>query len=148
MGTAKVRSEQAGGNATRNAAVAPKARPRHAAMAAALPATLCTLVALCAFAAPALAEPSSSAPLSEVAKAQLSRHGTVSRHFWAPGFATTEVGGLRLAAGLAVGVRAPLRSAVGAAVVPALVLQTGSASNLTLLRAEQGGALLVWQIRN
>lgn len=141
MDAAKVRSEQGGGNdALRSATVALKARSRFTALVS-------VLGALCAFAAPALAEPLSPAPLSEV-RAQLSRHGTVARHFWAPGFATTEVGGLRLAAGLAVGVRAPLRSAVGAAVVPALVLQTGSTSNLTLLRAEQGGALLVWQIRN
>ncbi|MBL8287149.1 MAG: hypothetical protein JNL85_04115 [Rubrivivax sp.] len=129
MGAAKVRwgRRRSGGNAARQA-------------------LRVALVALGSCAAAVLAEPSSPALSAEAARAPLSRHGTVSRHFW--GIAHTDVAGLPLAAGVAVGVRAPLRNAVGAAVAPALVLQTGRASNLTLLRADSGGALLVWQIRN
>ena len=75
------------------------------------------------------------------------RHGQVSRHFWAPAGANTEIGGCPLAVGLAVGVRTPLRAIVGARVTPALVLQTSRRTNLTLLPAEGGGAMLVWQYR-
>jgi hypothetical protein len=96
----------------------------------------------------ATATPSFADPLPESVRPQLWQHGTVSRHFWAPSLTTTEIAGLRVSAGLAVGVRAPLRATVGAPVVPAIVLETGRRSNLTLLPAEQGGAMLVWQIRN
>lgn len=75
------------------------------------------------------------------------RHGEVSRRFWAPESATANIGGLRLNAGLAIGVRRPLRTALGAPVAPALVLQTGRQSNVTLLAGSQGGAMLVWQQR-
>lgn len=166
MDAAKVRWGQGGNAAARSRAFTPAATPdvtleatpkvtwAMVTRALALGVTrkavprLAALAVLGALGAPALAEPPPQGTLSGLARAQLARHGTVSRHFWAPGFATTEVAGLRLAAGLAVGVRAPLRHAVGAAVAPAVVLHTGRASNLTLLRAEQGGALLVWQIRH
>jgi hypothetical protein len=99
------------------------------------------VLAIGAVSSPALADEASDGAAS------IWRHGEVSRRFWAPDTATAEVGGLRLNAGLAIGVRTPLRSAVGARVAPALVLHTGRQSNVTLLAGSQGGAMLVWQQR-
>jgi hypothetical protein len=111
----------------------------------ALRSAVAPLVALATLAASAAA---AAEPLADQLRSRLQRHGMVARHFWAPGLTSTEVAGMRLSAGLAVGVRAPLRAAVGAAVAPAIVLHTGPRSNLTLLAADQGGALLVWQLRH
>lgn len=90
--------------------------------------------------------PAFAGPLAE--SEHLWRHGSVSRHFWAPSLTSTEIAGMRLSAGLAVGVRRPLRATVGSAVAPAIVLTTGQRSNLTLLPTDQRGAMLVWQLRN
>ena len=130
MSTADVRSQR-GSPAGRC-----RVPPRRLAWAAAA-------ALLVAAAAPALAGEPSPEPLP-----QLWRHGTVSRHFWAPQGLGTEVAGLRVSAGLAVGLRAPMRAAVGSRVAPAVVLHTGARSNLTLLPAEGGGAMLVWQLRD
>jgi hypothetical protein len=106
-------------------------------------AALAALALSVAAAAPAAADPG-----SDPSARPLWRHGMVSRHFWAPASMNLGPSGMRLSAGLAVGVRAPLRATVGAAVAPAFVLDTGGRSSLTLLRAEQGGAMLVWQMRH
>jgi hypothetical protein len=99
------------------------------------------MLAVGAVSGPALADESSNGFLSNW------RHGEVSRRFWAPETASAKVGGLQLNTGLAIGVRTPLRTAVGARVAPALVVHTGRQSNLTLLAGSQGGAMLVWQQR-
>lgn len=130
MDAAKVGSGQAGQAC---------ARPWPARAAAAALATLATLAA---------GETAAGETPGDSAYPQVSRHGTVSRHFWAPEATSTEVAGMRLSAGIAFGVRAPLRAAVGAPVTPAIVLRTGRHSNMTLLPAESGGALLVWQLRH
>ncbi|MCW5635789.1 MAG: hypothetical protein KIT17_20805 [Rubrivivax sp.] len=75
------------------------------------------------------------------------RHGSVSSRFWAPGAARMELAGGSLSAGLAVGVRGPLRSTLGTRVAPAIVMETSHRSNLTLLATGSGGAMLVWQLR-
>lgn len=94
------------------------------------------------------ASPSPASADSQSEPSTLRRHGSVSRFIWAPRAASAQIGGQSLQAGMAIGVRGPLRTALGAAAAPALVLETGRRSNLTLLAAGNGSAMLVWQHRN
>lgn len=79
---------------------------------------------------------------------ELRRHGAVSRHAWAPEFACGEVAGMRISAGLALGLRSNLRTQLDSSVVPAVVLQLDQRSNLSLLASDKRGAMLVWQRSN
>lgn len=92
------------------------------------------------------ATPAAAAPEHDVP--QWRRHGLVARHLWTPSFTHREIGGLRLSAGVAFGVRKHWRHAIGAPVASAIVLETGRRSNLTLLATPEGGAMLVWQRRD
>ena len=76
----------------------------------------------------------------------LRRHGAVSRLLWIPDGASARVDGAYLSAGLALGTRGTIRSALGP-VVPALVFETGHRTSLTLMAAGNRGAMLVWQRR-
>lgn len=74
------------------------------------------------------------------------RHGSVARLLWVPQGATTRVDGTYLSAGVVIGTRGALRSAIGP-VAPAVVLELHQRSNLTLMTTGSRGAMLVWQHR-
>lgn len=75
----------------------------------------------------------------------LQRNGAVSRHLWQPEFANAEVGGLHFSAGVAIGLRGAVQASVGRNVAPALMLDLGQRSSLSLLPTGNNGAMLVWQ---
>lgn len=105
-----------------------------------LPALLRTAAALLATAA----LPAAAAP--EVEALELQRNGALSRHLWQPAVARTQVAGLPLSAGLALGLRGAARHQLDSRVAPALTLQTGARSSLSLL-STGGGAMLVLQLQ-
>jgi hypothetical protein len=76
----------------------------------------------------------------------LRRHGSVARLLWVPEGASLRLEGQYVSAGIVLGTRGPIRSALGP-VAPALVFDLGHRSNLTLLSAGGRGAMLVWQHR-
>ena len=76
---------------------------------------------------------------------ELQRNGAVSRHVWTPNFATAEMGGLRVSAGIALGLKGAIQSNLGRNVTPALTLELGSRSSVSLLPAGGRGAMLVVQ---
>lgn len=98
--------------------------------------SLFTLLAL-----PAL--PAGAAPL--FGGDDLQRNGAVSRHLWKPDFATVEAGGLRVSAGVALGLRGALKSQLGRRATPMLTLELNQRSSLSLLPGDSGGAMLVLQ---
>jgi hypothetical protein len=96
---------------------------------------------LALLALPAAAQPACGAE-------ELRRHGAVAHRTWTPQFACGEVAGLRISAGLALGLRGSLRTQLDSKVVPAVMLQLDQRSNLSLLAADKRGAMLVWQRSN
>jgi len=74
------------------------------------------------------------------------RHGSVARLLWVPDGATARLDGAYLSAGVVIGTRGALRSAIGP-VAPAVVLDIHQRSNLTLMGTGSRGAMLVWQHR-
>lgn len=74
----------------------------------------------------------------------LQRNGPLSRHVWQPAFAQTDIGGMRLSAGVAIGLRGAVKANLDRSVSPALVLGLGRGESLSLLPAHDG-AMLVWQ---
>ncbi len=104
--------------------------------------SLRTLAAAClaAVAAGACAAPEGGTDEAPV----LQRNGAVSRHFWSPGFASGEWGGSRFSAGLAVGLRGPVRDNLGRGVAPALSWQLEGRARLSLLARGDRGVMLVW----
>ncbi len=76
----------------------------------------------------------------------LRRHGSAARFLWVPDGGSTRLEGLHLSAGLALGLRGTPRAALGP-VAPALVLETGHRTSLTLMAVGGRGAMLVWQRR-
>ncbi|MBX3604053.1 MAG: hypothetical protein KF788_02210 [Piscinibacter sp.] len=74
----------------------------------------------------------------------LQRNGHVSRHLWQPEGATAEIAGLRVSAGLAIGLRGAVHSNLGRRYTPALMVDLGQRSSLSLLPGNDG-AMLVWQ---
>lgn len=78
----------------------------------------------------------------------LRRNGAVSRHVWTPDLATGEVAGLRVSAGLALGLRDTMKAQLGRSVTPALTVQLQGGSSLSLLPGSEGGAMLVLQTRH
>lgn len=100
----------------------------------ALPAALiCSLAAPAAFAAPPI----------EIDGLQ--RNGALSRHVWRPDFARAEVGGLRVSAGVAIGLRGAVRDNLDRRVAPALSVELDRGASLSLLAGSGSGAMLVWQ---
>ena len=89
------------------------------------------------------ARPAQAAPL--LGGDDLQRNGAVSRHLWTPDFTRAEFAGLRLSAGLALGLREPLRGPLGRRVTPALSLDLGQRSSLSVLPGNGRGAMLVLQ---
>lgn len=73
------------------------------------------------------------------------RNGAVSRHLWAPQATRTEVGGMPVSLGVALGLRGPLRDQLGVRVAPAVHLSLDRRSSMSLLASGKGGAMLVWQ---
>ncbi len=76
------------------------------------------------------------------------RNGAVSRHLWAPQATRTELGGMPVSQGVALGLRGPLRDQLGVRVAPAVHLSLDRRSSLSLLASGKGGAMLVWQRSN
>lgn len=74
----------------------------------------------------------------------LQRNGAVSRHLWKPDMASAQWGGMRVSAGVALGLRGPLRANLGRRYTPALSVELGQRSSLSLLPGNDG-AMLVWQ---
>jgi len=74
---------------------------------------------------------------------ELSPNGEVSRRLWKPEFASTQAGGWRLSAGVALGLRGSLRERLGRRATPALVLALREGSSLALLPASDR-TMLVW----
>jgi len=87
--------------------------------------------------------PAVSAPL--FGADDLQRNGAVSRHVWTPDFAAGKVAGVRISAGVALGLRDSLQSNLGRSVTPALTFHTSETSSLSLLPAGNRGAMLVLQ---
>jgi len=75
----------------------------------------------------------------------LQRNGAVARHVWTPNFASGEIGGMRLSAGVALGLRGPLQASLGRSVMPAITLGLRGRSSVSLLPAGGRGAMLVLQ---
>ena len=75
---------------------------------------------------------------------ELQRNGAVSRRLWKPEVASVEWGGMRVSAGVALGLRGPLQDQLGRRHTPALTLDLGGRSSLSLLPGNDG-AMLVWQ---
>jgi hypothetical protein len=86
----------------------------------------------------------SAAPL--LGHDDLRRNGMLSRHLWTPDAARTEVMGLSLSAGLAVGVRPGFRKAVGGRLAPAITLQLDRRSNFTVLATGRGRVAVAWNV--
>lgn len=76
------------------------------------------------------------------------RNGQVSRHLWAPQAARTEVGGVPVSLGVALGLRGHLKDQLGARVAPAVHFELDRSSSMALLASGKGGAMLVWQRRH
>jgi hypothetical protein len=87
--------------------------------------------------------PAAAAPL--FGGDELQRNGGISRHLWTPDFTRTEFAGMRLSAGLALGLREPLHAPLGRRVAPSLSLDLGQRTQLSLLPAPGRGAMLVLQ---
>lgn len=75
---------------------------------------------------------------------EVQRNGAISRHIWKPDAASADLGGVRVSAGMALGLRGPLQANLGRRHTPALTVETGQRSSLSLL-AGNDGAMLVWQ---
>ncbi len=75
---------------------------------------------------------------------ELQRNGAVSRRLWKPEATSVEWGGVRLSAGVALGLRGPLQAQLGRRHTPALTMELGARSSLSLLPGDDG-AMLVWQ---
>lgn len=101
--------------------------------------------ALCAACLAAAAAGATAAPEGGAGEAPvLQRNGAVSRHFWSPAFASGEWGGSRFSAGLAVGLRGPVRDNLGGGIAPALTWQLEGRARLSVLARGERGVMLVW----
>lgn len=84
------------------------------------------------------------AAAADAADLGLQRNGALSRHVWQPAFAQTEIAGMRVSAGVAIGLRGSVRANLDRSASPALVFDLGRSESLSLLPAHDG-AMLVWQ---
>jgi len=75
----------------------------------------------------------------------LQRNGAISRYVWKPDMGKAEVVGLRVSAGLALGLKGAMQTNLGRGVTPALTMNIGSRSSVSLLAAGGRGAMLVLQ---
>jgi hypothetical protein len=92
------------------------------------------------------ARPAGAAPL--LGDDDLRRNGAVSRHLWSPDAASVDVAGIRVSAGLAVGLRGPLRSQLGTPLAPAIHFALDSRSGICILSSGRRGAAILWQVTN
>ena len=99
--------------------------------------------ALAACLAAAAAVPAAAHPVLDAT--EIRRNGALSRHVWAPEFARTELNGLRVSAGLALGLRGSIQANLDRRVAPAITVHTGDRSQLSVLWAGSRGAMVVWQ---
>jgi len=74
----------------------------------------------------------------------LQRNGAVSRRLWTPESTSVKWGGVRLSAGVALGLRGTLKEQLGRRHTPALTMELGARSSVSLLPGNDG-AMLVWQ---
>lgn len=74
----------------------------------------------------------------------LQRNGAVSRRLWKPELASADIGGVRVSAGVALGLHGSLQDQLGRRHTPALTLSYGARTSLSLLPGNDG-AMLVWQ---
>jgi hypothetical protein len=99
-------------------------------------------VPLCAMVSAAGAEPL-------LAALKLRDGGGVARRVWQPDEAATTVSGMRLSAGLAMGLRGPVSATLGTRVAPAVSLEVARDASLWLLpRADGAGTMVVFQMRH
>lgn len=98
--------------------------------------SLCTAAALSIAGAPALA-----GPLADTGEFQ--RNGALSRHVWSPDLVRKDLGGLRLSAGLALGLHDAVHAQMQRNVAPAFSLELGQDSRVSLLPGGRRGAMLV-----
>jgi len=90
---------------------------------------------------------SEASPLA--AELNLRDGGSVARRVWQPEETTTTVSGMRLAAGVAMGLRGPVKHTLGTRVAPAVSLDVARDASLWLLpRADGAGTMLVFQMRH
>jgi hypothetical protein len=78
----------------------------------------------------------------------LRRNGAVSRHLWSPDLASADVAGIRVSAGLAVGLRSSLRSQLGTPLAPSLNFSLDSRSSICILSSGRRGSAILWQVTN
>jgi len=91
--------------------------------------------------------PAAAAPPLDVGE-ELRRNGAISRHFWAPEATTADVAGARVSAGVALGLRGPLRNQLGARLAPSIQFAFDRRSSLSVLASGRGGAAIVWQLQD
>lgn len=87
--------------------------------------------------------PAAAAPL--FGEDDLQRNGAVSRHYWKPNFAEGRAGGVHFSAGLAIGLKDAARTQLQRSVAPALVMDLGPRSSVSLLPAGGRGAMIMLQ---
>jgi len=124
--------------------------PRNAPLAASIGASIAasaraSLVAAILLVAAATGAAHAAGPAPDAGDT-VRRHGSVARLLWVPEGATARLEGTYLSAGVVIGTRGALRSAIGP-VAPAVVLEIHQRSNLTLMSTGSRGAMLVWQHR-
>jgi hypothetical protein len=126
----------------RSAASAPAWHSENEVMTPVNASRACLLtLALMAAAGPALCgEPASDD--------EFRRNGAVSRHLWAPQATRTELAGVPVSLGVALGLRGHLRDQLGVRVAPAVHFELDRRSSMALLASGKGGAMLVWQRSN
>jgi len=104
-------------------------------MAHAVPAIAVIAAALCGISAPVAAQ---SLPVGE-----LRHNGELSRRLFVPS-ATASVGSERVSAGLALGLKGPVRQQMGR-VAPAVTIDMSPSSKLSILGAPGKGAMVILQ---
>lgn len=87
------------------------------------------------------AVPALAAPPDDLG--ELQRNGALSRHVWSPDLARTDLGGLRLSAGVAVGLHDAVQTQMQRSVTPAFSLALNAESRVSLLAGGRRGAMLV-----
>lgn len=73
----------------------------------------------------------------------LPRNGALSRTLWSPDAGRQDLMGLRFSAGVAFGLRDAVQAQLGRRVAPAVSLELGPSSRLSLLPGDRGSRMLV-----
>ncbi len=74
------------------------------------------------------------------------RNGAVSRHLWTPDAASADMAGMRVSAGLALGLRGPLRGQLGTRLAPSIHFALDRRSSVCILSSGRRGTAIVWQV--